>query len=567
MVTTRGGGSTSSEEVFSPNKGRASSATSVGSSTTGSRPGLPLYLKKTLAKELQRRIGGPSKLFGPKALQKFLDSSENSPEHYGIAGDLLRRQISQKVTRWKRYSKDQWKSRVLHRYKISEDPGLSSSSDSSASSLENDQDDLPLPKSPPPIPKEISTGKKKTPSSSSKTPRAATKKGSAVAKKSPFKTPKVPKLVPDKKKPSPVPEEQVSHFKMPATKYHEIVVDTDRAFANGPFYVFNVQQTLEGVGKEAGRMFWGYIILLKVDLRWILSDLKKSFYHGRIFATDTVLISLPAWDFNLYKNRDAFLPANGEPDNLVQALDDSQDRFKKEKDEKFFAHYRLKFDGEAINSSNIFEEATEDEKLKSNIVKIKSKDHTGKEIEEYYCRFVVCRSDLQSRKKGKIEDEKAALSAAAQQLKDLGLDISKADGDALLVHGGDDDDNDNGNNEDEDDDDDYFDYDNDAPMLPARDPTPAPLGNMGIFSSLGRAVASGVGLGQSTNNGNNDSLNQSLDDLVEVAADVKALMSLQKKRNLDDIDDLSGGGDRVAEDDGDGDRVAEDDGDAVGGDY
>jgi len=199
---------------------KGSSDGSAGSSTTGSRPGLPLYLKKTLAKDIQRRCGGIHKLdsLRNKPLQKLLDSSKNNGEAYGLVGDPIRRQIQQKVSKWKTYSVDQWQSRVLLKYNISVEP---SSDSSSESSLGNSESDASSENEEPPIPHEISTGKKAT------TPKKkATPKKTKALKKSVAETPTASFVSPDRKKPSPIPEDYPSFPKeelryriMAGTKY------------------------------------------------------------------------------------------------------------------------------------------------------------------------------------------------------------------------------------------------------------------------------------------------------------------------------------------------------------
>lgn len=178
---------------------RPSGASSVGTKSTtssgGSRPGLSKVVKKTLAKDIQHKRGGTHKLKGSKALQKLLDNS-NRVDTCKEVGHPIRRQISNKVDKWKQHTPDQWKSRVLFKYNISEEPSSSSEEDKDDSSVSSLEEDIV----------EVS---KESPTIISLKKKAATKTITKATPK-PKATPKS-KASPNEDKPSPIHEDRPSN--------------------------------------------------------------------------------------------------------------------------------------------------------------------------------------------------------------------------------------------------------------------------------------------------------------------------------------------------------------------
>lgn len=169
--------------------GTPSSVGSTSSSTVGSRPGLPNFVVKQLATDIQRECGGPKQLKGPKALQKLLDRN-NSPDGalYGPVGSSLRTQISNKVNKWKLFTKDEWRSKVLLKLGIPEKVDSSRRTVevelSSISSADEEEPELDNQLRHHPVPSSINTAGRNLPAANKrKVPHIARKNSQQVEEK------------------------------------------------------------------------------------------------------------------------------------------------------------------------------------------------------------------------------------------------------------------------------------------------------------------------------------------------------------------------------------------------
>ena len=161
-----------------------SSVASTASSTASTRRGLPLFVIKTLATDIQRETNGkgPTALQGPKALQKLCDKKKKI---YGETGSTSRRQISNLVDKWKAFPKDKYNSRVLLKFGVAVHPEAASEQEQLANSEppadegltdeEDKGDHLP-------VPSEITTTSK-NPKPAAAKPKSATKKAPPLTKK------------------------------------------------------------------------------------------------------------------------------------------------------------------------------------------------------------------------------------------------------------------------------------------------------------------------------------------------------------------------------------------------
>ena len=216
-----------------------------------------------------------------------------------------------------------------------------------------------------------------------------------------------------------------------------INVDLERPEQNNGFYVFDLGQTVQGVGdKWEDKTFFGYAVARKMDIRFVLDDPKSQLFKCRVFASDELVVSEPAWDYNLLKNRDAV--ADNAKDNLVGAIDDSHEKYYNgrygPKEERFWAHYSLKFPGDPkLNASRIFLKAGNDEWCDLTIMPVKYEDDARVEIigatagqqittkiTDYYAVWIVANIAMKDRKNRKHEVAEE-LSDVAAKLKALGI--------------------------------------------------------------------------------------------------------------------------------------------------
>ncbi|CAB9524192.1 unknown protein [Seminavis robusta] len=267
----------------------------------------------------------------------------------------------------------------------------------------------------------------------SKTPKSKKKAPTPKGKKTPVATKKA-----GNKKPSPIPEDRPSSFTQPPeaqppeaiTTFHNpatgpivFKANVNLPERNGPFTVLDVGQTVEGCGDKKGRMFYGYFIFFKFDVRFNINTPLKPLYKGRLLTTDTVQLTVPAWDYSLLKCRDSFVANSKLQDNFTEAIDDVHDKFANDEENRFFCTYHMQFEGYKLSSKAVYPDAGEDELVGMDVIKVewvhaKSKSNGT----DFFARWIVVRTDKDSRKKGKREEEAKKLDAVAQQLKELGLE-------------------------------------------------------------------------------------------------------------------------------------------------
>ena len=123
--------------------------------------------------------------------------------------------------------------------------------------------------------------------------------------------------------------------------YHtpdRIEAETSKAEDNGPFTIYDLGQACEGVGNEVSRMSFGYTICLKIDIRYIVESPQVKMYKARISATNKVIVTVPAWDYNHLRHRDLFdAKVSAEQILIEDGMDNATDQYNKNKGER--AHF------------------------------------------------------------------------------------------------------------------------------------------------------------------------------------------------------------------------------------
>jgi len=210
----------------------------------------------------------------------------------------------------------------------------------------------------------------------------------------------------------------------------QVPVDVECPENNREFIIYDVGQELQGVGREANRHFFGYWILLKVDIRWQLDDPKQTFWHARVFSDNQILVKTPAWDYDHKKNRDKF---TGVQAYDLHSIDNAHDLYKHSsptrKDARFWRHYLLVFPPDhelSAKKINAELEEDDDENLPFEMIILDN----GKVGKTFYMAWHVARKDIKGRKKGKVEDDDdEEVSKVAAQLKFLGWSKAKEEDD------------------------------------------------------------------------------------------------------------------------------------------
>jgi hypothetical protein len=206
----------------------------------------------------------------------------------------------------------------------------------------------------------------------------------------------------------------------------QITVDIHRPENNYEFFIFDLGQTVEGVNDKKGKLFYGYDIYKKVDIRHVLDDLTATPFKARVSLDNQVLITLPAWDFSLLKLRDNFAGKINESE--VGGLDDAHAKYASgeygSKEMRRWAHYNLNFPKDHILRTDvIFAGAGEDQRCELKLIDIRYTDArvSPHPITEYYAKWTVACAHLGDRKKGKSEENAEDVSDAARLLQAMGI--------------------------------------------------------------------------------------------------------------------------------------------------
>ena len=214
----------------------------------------------------------------------------------------------------------------------------------------------------------------------------------------------------------------------PSILLGRITVDIHRPENNHEFFIFDLGQTVEGVNDKRGKLFYGYDIYKKIDIRHVLEDLTVKPFRARVSLDNQVLITLPAWDISLLKLRDILAPKLNESE--VGGLDDAHAKYASgeygTKEGRRWAHYCLNFPSDfVLRTDMITAGAGEDQHCELKLINITYTDNrlSPHPITEYFAKWTVACAHLGDRKKGKSEENAEEVSDAARLLAAMGINI------------------------------------------------------------------------------------------------------------------------------------------------
>ena len=216
----------------------------------------------------------------------------------------------------------------------------------------------------------------------------------------------------------------LSHVLLFLPSLVEIEVDISRPENNREFYVYDVGQQLPGVGKEyEGTLLHGYWVLFPMDPRWAMDDKHTVFYSATCKSTTEIEVKVPALDYDLRHNREAFacLPTIV-PEYDVQAIDDFHWDLSKASDtvlqNRKWRTYRLIFPRDVkLSSSAIYDKAGKEENLKDTYLSVSMTHGLGR---RFFVAWHVARTDLKPRAAGEVVEDEDGVSALAKALADMG---------------------------------------------------------------------------------------------------------------------------------------------------
>jgi hypothetical protein len=440
-----------------------SSSASVGGTTTttssGVRPGLPRWVQKQFASDIEANGGIASfKTAEERNEQVLARLCNTNVEVYGKKGDTRRVQLRKKLYRWKKlHEEGLYAEKVLNRLGVKSaatlrdeekrtgkkpqqgfssssseqtntrtssrkrsagksNPHLSSSSSSSSSEASSQSSSGSSSRS------SRSRSRSSTPeakggSSQLKAPPPAEIRSSQVQGPPPTEI-KVPSCgkKPAKKKVSQGTRQDASaalrqtDTEMERNRNQPLPentvttqVDIERPEANREVLIFKAKD-IPGV-KDNVKYFLGYIILLPIDPRHILDDRQTEWFRARIFAESQVLLSMPAFEYTVLKNREA-LNRKVPHEYMADAIDHGRIEYEQDIAQRQMKHILLQFPyGHVLSASEIYERAGDDEELELSMVPVKVRHaQMGNEIvSKTYAAFTVARTDTAPYKKGRLE--------------------------------------------------------------------------------------------------------------------------------------------------------------------
>jgi len=441
------------------------SGSSVGSgSSTASRPGIPLHIQKQLAADIEAAGGiGAIKADGDtdQAVRKLCDER---PEVYGVRGAPLRTKLRKKVYFWRRLDKDgQYVEKVLNRLgvksaanlkKVAQRTSLAASSSSSDLSDEGDRKRPPT--------KVLSGNKQKqakSPSSSSSSQSSSSSSSSGSVQASVPKGPPAeigftktskaggkqsssgPKASRSSRKPTatdPLPSRtdrdlsasnrtleaaMPTHRSSPPKPSDSeiIIVNVDCPERNREFLVYPAEH-IPGA-KSDQELYFGYFILIPADNRWYKDSREVEHYKARVFSSNSLMVTVPAFDYTMLHNQDELKQLKSRfPEYAINAIDHACHEYDKNKTSRQYKHYILQFPGDhVLSASAIYEKATEDEYLPMGLHPVTITDDKNKKTKRLYASFTVANEAVTSQKRGKVE-HKPKESEGARLLDELESD-------------------------------------------------------------------------------------------------------------------------------------------------
>jgi hypothetical protein len=149
-------------------------------------------------------------------------------------------------------------------------------------------------------------------------------------------------------------------------------VNTDKPEGNREAFVFPLKDM---VGVKKGASYYGYFIMIPMDVRYILDDQTVEHYKARLFGNNKVLLTIPSWDYCPLYNRDEI--AHQVDSNVTDAMDDARHAYEENKASRQWKNLLLEFPaGHVLSSKLIHNDAGDDEELELEIVPYKY-NHPG----------------------------------------------------------------------------------------------------------------------------------------------------------------------------------------------
>jgi hypothetical protein len=419
-----------SPEPSVPSIAQVASPTPDDLSVASVEPGLSWALQKQLAEDIEAR-GGIKKFIARSSKQKVRSLCESNTADYGTLGDPVRRQIANKIYKWKElYKKGLYEDRVINflgviRPQLITDVSGGGDSDESGSSLSSSGSDSEAGTITRSLSRAQDTGR--TPirqtTTQTQTPRHSqtrtTKHSqSQTPSRSSIEIPRFQLSLNDTEVRSEAMDRNCKTSHAIPSDAELIRVNTMCPERNGPVMVFPVNG-LESV--ETNKVYPGFIIMFETDLRFAFDSQKDGveYFSARVIAPNKLLIRLPSWPYCLFTDKDRSMLAAHLKPNFMNALDAKRNSFADNKEQRMWRHYLLEFEQHhQLSAKVIFKEAGDDDLLPSQIIPIKytHPDMNGKTNSKHYMCMWVARTEAGAEQYGAYKNHTTMTASALAAL-------------------------------------------------------------------------------------------------------------------------------------------------------
>jgi hypothetical protein len=396
-------------------------SSSQASNSSSNRPGLPLFVQKQLAIDIEEAGGINIVVVDASDNQALSQLCNRNQKLYGKRGDPIRRRIRRKIEYWKQYCiEGTYQEKVLDRLHVKSASVLKYKRDKKQGAKYNRKVSLNKPPPEEGSDSEESSGSAGDSSDSEESSSSSIgSTDSIVPRKVVFDSPPHPQSTTMSSLPSingAAPPGAgkllycflISCFLLVLTANNVSVVvevNTERPELNGGDVLVYPTSSIPGIDGKSH--YYGFSLLLQMDPRWVQDDSGVDCYTARVFTSNSVLIKMPAWPFSPLAERDQY--ATGFNESAVAAIDNAIHDFAANKQQRKFKYILLVFKNVGqkreilLSSKEINSDSGEDQELEPQMVRLNHRRAGGGTNEEGWGVFQVARLDIKPEKRGRLQ--------------------------------------------------------------------------------------------------------------------------------------------------------------------
>jgi hypothetical protein len=202
-------------------------------------------------------------------------------------------------------------------------------------------------------------------------------------------------------------------------------VNLDCAEKNGEVMVMNLRG-IEGVDDGGKTTYDGFLAFIEMHAEYMADDRKTTFYKCYVLSPHVLVMTVPSWSYPLLYHGDEISRGRGVGALPIvkEAFEDARLKYGENRQSRRWRDIALEFPPHVkLSAKLVNKDAGEDGVLKMKIMSVEydnSNMSTGQRV-RHYATFTVARTDADTRKRGKYEDEVTKKSEAADEMENLGI--------------------------------------------------------------------------------------------------------------------------------------------------